>query len=129
MVASVKSLHKNKAFTLIEVFVSIVVFSFIIGIASKNIEPVSKKFLMVNNIRHQFELIHKTNQFFLNLSKNSNYLQPGTYPIPLNSINSSEFFKSLKLQTLHSNAPDYIIGKFTSTDFQNQQIKWYVYRF
>ena len=129
MVAFGKCLYKKQAFTLIEVLVSIVIFSFIIGLASKNIEPVGKNFLMVNNIGHQFELIQKTNQFFLNLSKNSNYLQSGTYQIPLNSIYSSEFFKSIKLQTIHSVAPNYIIGKFTSTDFQNQQIKWYVYRF
>ena len=129
MAASGKNSFKNEAFTLIEVLISIVIFSCIIGIASNHIEPISKQNLMVNNIETQLALIQKTNHFFLNLSAYSNYLKPGSYQIPLGEILSTRLFKTLKLQTARNFSPDYIIGKFTSTDFQNQQINWYVYRF
>lgn len=129
MAASGKKLYKNEAFTLIEVLISIIIFSWIIGITSNQIEPVSNQYIAVSNIGTQLTLVQKTNYYFVSLSKDSNYLKAGSHQIPIDEILSTKLIKTLKLDTTHNYSPDYIIGKFTTIDFQSQEKNWYVYRF
>ncbi len=124
--AQVKSI--NPGITLIEVMISMVIFSTLIGLSGQLIKKGIERPFAVEKIEPWLNYIQDTSLALQNIPNNSHLINPGSHTNPFSQFQPPGGLKLLKLEWQESNLGDVKIALFTATTIHGKIIKWRSYK-
>ncbi len=117
----------NTGVTLIEVMVSLVIFSTLLSLSSRLVESGMKQPFIITKAETWMSFVQKSGLALQNLPEDSELLVSGTHTSPISQFQVPTDLKSWKLEWRDSNLHEMKIGVFTATTIQNKQLEWKIF--
>ena len=116
----------NRGVTLLEVMISLIIFSSLVGLSSKYVNSVTNRPFIMYRVEPCLVFMERVSQALEELPDDSNLLQDGVHDNPFPDINQPRNIKSLRLEWIDNNLERYGTAKFTATTNLDKTIEWYV---
>ncbi len=119
---------KTAGITLIEVMISMVIFSFVLGMTSNFIKKGMEQPFAMFGVEEWINLIEESDRIVLNLQANPGIESIGVDYHLFHAIDKPRNFKSWKLEWQETNLPQVKAATFWATSTANRTYQWKIYR-